>query len=390
MGRDKFKTYNNYVINFYNEEMTQLASFKKDRNLCHVQKKLITGRIELKNKKFQCVINELEKLSPENDFLKAERYALLGSCHSLLSNFEESAKFSELANRYYAITEDQLGQFNVNYNMSVAFNRLGLDSLSDYYLTQAKKHVGNINQEILIKRAIACSYSRQEDYQKATKIIDGLFNLTEQMREFDELSFYAVAIDIYSKAGQFRKALEICSFAKSKFKCREKGRVYFYHRILNFIVHKDSLGKKPNSVKEIKEFDLQWNVLESLLNGEKNASREYWNELIVLFPNFYGPNFSCLDKLQKNNIFFQAIESILNTDQVVSIKRPIIKGKVGNKLFDLLANSSTPLRKEDIIEAVWQTSYEPSLDSRFYKLVERLKSNYQVNIINERYTYRIA
>jgi hypothetical protein len=48
----------------------------------------------------------------------------------------------------------------------------------------------------------------------------------------------------------------------------------------------------------------------------------------------------------------------------------------------------TPLRKESLIEKIWNSPYDPAFDSRLYKLIERARQN-NINIISLNRAYFI-
>ena len=109
-----------------------------------------------------------------------------------------------------------------------------------------------------------------------------------------------------------------------------------------------------------------------------------------LFPNFYTHDFKSCDNSQENTLFMAALEKLLTRNDVMNPVNTLIKGKKGQALIEILSNARMPLRKELLIEKIWNIQYDPNYDTRFYKLVERISQNTSLNIINQNHAYKLA
>ncbi len=90
---------------------------------------------------------------------------------------------------------------------------------------------------------------------------------------------------------------------------------------------------------------------------------------------------------ESKNVFFQCIEKLrvkntMNSTLPLSDLSPSLQ-----KAWKVICESPTPLRKEELIEKIWDVRYSTEFDSRFYKLIERLKLKANARVIQKNRTY---
>lgn len=382
--------YLNYYQLYRADKLNAFLGFKKDEELTHTEKELFNARLLTRNKLWDDAILRLENLKTECSFFKAERYFLLASNYLIKSDYEESAKFGNLAVRYYDECGSKEGLFKSFYNLSVAFNRIGMDSLSDFYITQAQKNVESSNQKFIMDRAIVSSLAKKGEFQTAVMMLDSMFNNMDDNYKFEVEQFKIVAVDIYFKAGEISKSKEIIKDVMHAKNTRERGRALFYYHLFNILEEGKKLPEMPESVRVLPEFKIQWELISNIFEGEGQTVSELWNELMMAFPKYYGANFTCIDKGEEKGLFNTVLNKLLKNQPESKVDLSKIRGKKAKKLIECLMNSQTPMRKEDLIEVIWETAYAPSMDARFYKLVERTKSAISIQIKNEHNAYFLA
>ena len=106
-------------------------------------------------------------------------------------------------------------------------------------------------------------------------------------------------------------------------------------------------------------------------------------------PSKYLTPFNFSNKGDFSNHFSKYLEKLKldgEKKQILNIR----KGSRMHKLYEVMSHSSVALRKEVLIEQVWNVNYGPGYDSRFYKLIERLKKTTDLNIVMENSTYKIT
>lgn len=349
----EFKRFLKYYELFRAEKMNALLSYKVDTELTYVEKELFSIRLLIRGEEWDKAISKLEALKTENPFLKGERYFLIASIFLIKSDYEESAKFGNLAVRYYEEISHKEGLFKSYYNLSVAFNRIGMDSLSDFYLIQAGKNVETIRQKFIMDRADACRFSKLCDYPKAVKILDEMFEDTSEEIKFEVEAFKTVAADIYFRAGELEKAKKVIRSIMDSKSHPERGRTLFYYHMISILEDEKRVPSKPHSVSLIPEFSLKWDLIVAIVEGDTELISHLWKKVTQEFPKYFSDDFRCLDKSEEKAIFNTVLQKLLLQKPEATVDLNNIKGKKSRKLLEILLNSQTPIRKEVLIEMIW-------------------------------------
>ncbi|MEK6626804.1 MAG: hypothetical protein AABY86_17690, partial [Bdellovibrionota bacterium] len=114
-------------------------------------------------------------------------------------------------------------------------------------------------------------------------------------------------------------------------------------------------------------------------------------KLITLFPQAYTANFKCLNASDEKTIFYVSLQSKFDrkVDQENSPEVVQLKSKKLMQLYHALLNATMAIRKEELIELIWETAYCPSMDARFYQLIKRLRPLIPQEIVNKNNCYRL-
>jgi len=390
MKRSDYPFYNS-TLNFYLDgDLRTFNRHRTSKDLGRIEKRLLEARAMIVRKEWREAIKMLDELTVACDFLNADKFFLLATLKSSIADFQGSAINNARAIILYKKVDDRRGLFVAHYNSSVAFNRLGAVDFSNFHITRAEKLANNPNESLLIARAKACHLSKQEDFEGACKILDENLLKQENKKDLDLLNFKSVAIDIYFRADRKEDALRLLKEMKSSKANRSKGRVAFQYHVLKAMINGDDIGHLPMAVESSEQHSLQWKVLKSLQDGDNMEARELWSKLCQDFSNLYAENFKCKSSSEEKTIFIQYLRSLFNKTERPQLPKFNLKGKKLNSLLDILVDSPTSMRKEEIIEKIWNTKYCPSYDARFYQMIKRLKNLTGINIANKNNSYKIA
>ena len=171
---------------------------------------------------------------------------------------------------------------------------------------------------------------------------------------------------------------------------RERGRVLFYYHSLNMYINNKKLPKKPYAVKILPEWSLKWDIISNILDGEIECVEYLWKDLVSEFPNFYADNFECINESESKVIFNLIVKRYFNKTKKHTIDTSKIRSKKSKRLVTVLLESKAPIRKEILIEKIWNESYDLTFDSRFYKLVERTRHLAGIDIKNVNKAYSLV
>ena len=163
--------------------------------------------------------------------------------------------------------------------------------------------------------------------------------------------------------------------------------------MLNYLEHGNKLPKRvPLSIKKHHRALLKWNLIESMQKSDTEMALDIWDQLKTDYPDSFGEFLKAKDPRDNEMLFFKTVHKLQEEFEITKVF--YIDGidentKLG-RLYHILYEARFPMRKEDLIEAVWETAYSPDYDARFYKLIQRLKNDYQADIMNKNYTYKLG
>lgn len=388
--RSDYTAYSKYLDYHFSDQPALFLKFRQDSELDQTQKVLLNARLQIRDKQWDECFSKLESLKTEIPFLKAERYLQMANIELLRSRYESSIQFGSLAVRFFTECNDSIGLFRANFNMMAAFHRAGLLTLARFYLIQSEKFAIEEKEQLIVARAKSSFYSGECDFDTAIATIESIFKKKNDHNKLEFEFFVVNSADIYFRAGKFERARELIESILGSKVLLVRGRVLFLYHTFKLVLENKDLPRKPQAVEQIPEFSLKWDILAAIKAGEADLAKELWEKLIQMFPTKYTKEFKALEKSEELCSFMKAVASLLVSKPECSINLNEIRGKKAKMLIEVLMNASTPVRKELLIEQIWQTSYRPELDARFYKLIERVKGMIHFPIRNDSSAYYLA
>ena len=384
--------------NKYSEYLEILSLFKKDKidlfkirikksKITQVEKSLLRIRIYFREQQWKKSISLLESFSGKySDFLTAESFSLLSYAYFMKGDYQNAfinnAKSIELLLNMKST--EQL--FLSNYNQSVYIARMRQINISNYYLEQASKFTSTLKDTLMVNRALATNYSNQLRYVDALQIVENDLLRLKDLEDIDTVIGYkVVAVDIYARNKQLYKSIEILTELRKNYKSPFKSRIAFEFQVASYL---HSYGQTkiswPSFLKNDTNYSLKVKIIDLLIIGNIVEAEKAWIELARQFPGIYLNKFEVKYSSDKDTLFYKLV-TILKCKEV-TIKNIQLKGKL-DKLYVILSQQVFPCSKEELIESIWGIPYDPSYDSRFYKLIQRLRSH--VDVLNVHGAYSI-
>ena len=382
-NRSHYNIYANFVQDFLNKEKS-FYQYKVCPELSVLEKKLLNARLFLRQGKFSemlSLLNDIKSIS--SLFFEAEINILKSQAHSFLLDFQKATLFNLKAYELYKLVNDQFGIFISLYNLSVDYSRLNLDTISLHYLDLARNAARGPMQTGLILRADACRYSKENNVAKALLALQQLESILHELNQFDRMNSQTVMASIYVEIGRYDDALKHLENIENRAFFETKSKLQLDYILLKFLV-KDSLIPGPEILAaENLSLHLRWKLLYLLSSGQVQMAQLVWKELGEVDPVFKDCEFC---KVSGNDIFTKTLAKIYSPKMVV---QQTLKGKL-HDLLSILQGSPLPLSKEELIEKIWKVKYQPDFDDRLYKLIARLRKEFDVNIISKSSSYKIA
>ncbi len=391
--RHEFIAYSKALALYLAED---IAGFKKmfaGGELEPTEKKILQARISNREHRWDEAIEALSKLTPQDTFLAAECNFVLATSYEYRGLFQKSALHNERARTQYAQCQDKFGSFNSTYNLSIAFSRLGLEDLSLHYLLESEKLTTSEERHSLVHRELAFVYLRRGDQNKSFEHLDILMKRLHLQGETDRRISLTIASDLFFRLGFKEKSFAILTELKSIYSNREKSRVYFEYYALEALLEKKALGTKPQCLQDSPEYSLKWDILTLLQGGQTAEAEAKWDELVKLLPQRHLRGFKSMNASDDKSVFMSylnTLRSCASRSSVINFDLSTIKSNKARLLFQRLRDAQTPVRKEELIEHIWGVPYDPSLDARFYKLIERVRGSIPHKIVNQNNAYQFS
>ena len=165
----------------------------------------------------------------------------------------------------------------------------------------------------------------------------------------------------------------------------------FEYALLKSLMENTPLTRIPEGIKDSNEYRLKWEIIKALQDGDSITARHRWNKLVSLMPQTFANNFQCLNPSDEKTIFFTCLQSQFICKPDVEENDEVVKAQLKSKkliiLYQMLKAANSPIRKEDLIEKIWETQYCSSYDARFYQLIKRLRPMITQEIINKNNCY---
>lgn len=375
MKRIDYPAYNKALKQYIDGNFKYFNRYRKNKELSHAERKLLEVRHLFISQNWAEARKLANEVSTNCSFLLGDKYFLMAFSHTMEGDHQDSIAALEQAFKYYEDCDDRRGRFLCCYNMATDFGRLGDRVKTNESLEQAYSLAKFPGEKLGILRSQAAEESLDSNFESAMAKLEEAFALDLGERDINEMDLNvlkSVAADIYFRAGHREECetlLEELKGCKSNY---FRGRVSFRIYLLSCFKENKKLGQMPLGVKNSNEYQLKWDIIKSVQTGDVELANERWSQLCEMFPEVYAPNFKCKRASDEKALFYAYLQRYLKKDCFDPAVFKKLKGSNLQKLYQLLATSAVPLRKEYIIEQIWGC-YEPEYDNRFYLLVKRLK-----------------
>ncbi len=374
----------------------KLQILTESDKLERIEKDLIRVRLCMRDRNWNTAQEKLSRLVSISSFYSAEIHFLKGNIFGFNANWELAILENIKAYQQYTLCEHQRGLFLTTYNLSVDYSNLGLFKISTDYLLQAQKHAKSEKYQLQLLRGLAWNSLNMGETQKSLKYIEEGLSLDLQIYPSEWNMFLAVSADIYFRVGKIDEAFEIMKTLKFSKSIRDKSRIHLECKLLEKMKQEaqpyKALDFPSEELSLSTEYSLKWNTLRSLLNGEKKMADTYWSQLCISFPLYYAPNYVCIHAVESKSIFMIFLQQVLSSEskpiQTQKKSTPLTSTKQ-QQLIQILLDSPIGLRKEDLIEKIWNQKYEHTMDAKLYKLIQRIRDQDAFEIVTQNQCYHL-
>jgi tetratricopeptide (TPR) repeat protein len=394
--------YERAVDVYLNSRKDRLDRVLSNGRLTPTERTLIEARVLNRSGESREALARLEKIRPEERFLRAELHWVRSHCHHRLAEYELSHLEKLRAESLYRECQDRRGLFLCAYNLSVEHNRGARHELERHYLEQAEALMQGASEQVLVWRGQACLLSAQGKLPEAIRKIERALDCSDALTPLDSSGTRAVAADLYFQAGRQERALELLMELSRLTASADRARFECDRLLLKSLLTKELVADAGPAVRENPEYLARWQLVRAAQEGDRSAASSAFARLSAFFPEIFeidlDGSWLCHDLSTRKSIFWSTLQAALEQDR----KHPAVSAETQEgggttmlgQLDQILSTSAMPLRKEELIEQLWRCPYDPAMDSRFYKLVQRLKGSLTARsgrqVIVKNRAYRIS
>jgi len=335
----------------------------------------------------QILSDEPKSVDP---FIWGEHFFFKGIAHSFLADIDRAIASNTHAIQAYTKAGSRRGAFYSWFNQCAYFTKLGMIESAASCLREMKAYQSEKDEVESYRQAEGVVLNAMGFAEASFQIYENhLSKDLANLKALDETAILAL-VELYYGRGKLDLSLELLEHLMKRQYVSTKSRIHFYY----FLFRAELSGKlipsqAPEVIMESKEFRLKWAILVALQGGELEFAQKKWEELRFLFPRLYQSDFKASNAQFSCDAFMKYIARLRGEELVVAVIPGLKTGSKLNKLYEVLSNESLPIRKEELIERVWEVPYSPALDSRFYKLLERLRKKGKAKIISQNHAYQL-
>lgn len=396
--KQRFSLYFKAVDALRADNLIKCKRYLNQKNFSYNEKRVLLARLEVHKKNWKEGIEILQRFQSESHpFILGEVHNLLSFCYANLGDEFHSLEHLKLSFQEYKKIEYGKGCFTVLYNLGVHFEHLGDFEEANKYYKQAESYAYSQLEKMEIQRSRAFMHAYLDEKEVAKEIALLLVKESSQLNIKDRSTSLAGVYKIFFAIGDresFYKVLQLTLKNKS-------GQYYteaLTDKLLAELIENGRAPKKVPMLVRTSDIGKRWLVCESLIKGYRDRAKAIWAELMEKSPERYDKNFTITSIPTRLSPFGKCLEKVLSLapkgedDSFILLNqlKSNLPKKKADRLIYILENFQGSCPKEALIEAIWECEYDPSIEPRFYKLVERVKKQVNFKIEKIGGSYRKA
>jgi hypothetical protein len=363
----------------------------KQPHLSLSEKKLLKAFYFYKKNKKESCLTLLASPIPNEPFLEAVRYYLIGLTYNQFCHYIYAAENLQKSIDIFQSIENQSFIFNpLCLLVMVAGNRRDLKTMAKYLdqiqsidLSEQTRHM-----QLQLEYAQLFYFVLNDQIDKARMIFD-----KAERRSWPEYQVFKPYYLVQIFMMQVKLELfEDCYKTLDKYKaCPAQGvkaNYQFMKTLLDHLQFSKPLYVYANDFSEFPELFQQLEVIKNLSLGNMTEARKYWHLLQRHNPQLYSENFKftgdkCLFSisLERYQHYFSPLKKLeeINSSQLSKIEL----------LHHLLSSSLRPLTQEELIESIYREHVDEKAKARLRKLISNYSKKYSAEIRSQQSTYQL-
>lgn len=380
------------ALGLINSHPQRLKLYLKDKRLTRSEKIILQSWLDLRDNKFEIVINALESLdTKDNQIIQSQRDFLLGTTYN--NRGDSHLAICLLKNAIHLLAEFPLRHqhFIARINLFTAYyNDKDLKGMQGVLQELKRFQCANESEQINLLLCWYNYYSFQDQLGKCEATLEELHVLKNSMSDHQEINFYLKQFDFSLRTNAYHKAESVLDDLKQCRKYYNKSDYKFMKSLLDNFLYEKPIYVYDRDFQEGTQLSCQLKVIKAFEENDEENIHRYWKKLQILNSKVYGENFKyhgnkclfslCLDKYANK---LASKKDVLATSSAVL---PKLKEEA---LIFLLKEANTPIKRDDLYEKLWGKPVQDKTDlKRLTQMISKLRKtkNIQVTVRKGCYT----
>ncbi len=365
-------------VQLLHHDRSYFAKYVRGSTLSPSEKTLLEARRLIIDHEWKEAIELLERSVPQEKLLLAEREYLLSEAFNRMGETLKGFECVRRAVPLYRDLGDFPGSFQGMFLLAINLHSQGMVEESERLLDELEPMAKTPLQKHQIFR------ERQLCHVKLGKISDLDKTLTRLKAEMKglpvrhrQVTDHTIAY-ILMMEGEFKSAIKQYGVCAKNYRSLSHIDSKFWSTLLTTVVDNRTLPTADAVIRRAPLFFHRYAMIRELQAGDMERAKPHWKVLQGLVPELFGELFEFRQEWAGRSAFG------------ILVKRYQPKGEQGaqapvqastselleERLVQILRDAATPVPKNRLIELLYGQPYDVSLDSRFYKLVQRTKKRF--------------
>jgi hypothetical protein len=372
-------------------------------DLGNQERNLLLARRQMNRRQWQSALCALGNVTGHEAWV-AEALLLRAQCLSFLGEFSSAQRMCVEATDNFLRLADAprlFGSLVVSARLAAS---TGFESEVVGFLKQAESFAANPAERKLLSAEWAWLFVRNAESERARHSIENALSARDQLDVFEREALSFGAMDVFVRLGDLERAYRIAEQLKLERGLWRSAELGLYLSWLPFLIsgksRDDSFPRRSGRLYGQSSRAQTFGVLiHALAQGSINKAWQCWSRLATLVPHVYLANtFDFVNPQDWNSLWGRVLLIYLGGtrgNHPSATNSPAVSSRPFNlvdELYQALEKSPHPQSKEELIERLWKVPYDPRLDDRFYKLLERTKHRLapRYSIVNKNRAYFLS
>lgn len=367
------------ALTVFHTDVKASKNFLNDKRLTQAEKKILECWFLVRDNAIEKILEMLPTIQTGTDLLVESQKNLIWGI--ALNNKSEYHKAIPLIKSALEIICDyplKSVEYTAAYNLFVAYlnykDKKGMKACLDIM----KGIHENPRQVTGYLLSVFKYHSFCENFKHAEEALEELEELKDTMSEAFAISYQINKYNYYSRCEKFDQCEQTLQEMKKfrKFQCSSN---FTYMRLmLDHIVAKKPLYVYERDFSDRPFLFYQLKIIQLLEENQVGEAAQYWNKLRALAPHTYHENFKYEGDKNIFTLNLQLYQERFTHGTILPKELPNNKEEA---LLVILKSSKTPLRKEDLFQAIWKVEAQDKADySKLKMLIARVRQKHDLDI----------